>query len=54
MWSQWVWLISRCTSLRPASSSTSSLPSLRMPVPASTTTRVPEAERTSTHEVFPP
>src|SRR3954471_15068391 len=25
-----------------------------MPVPASTTTRVPDSERTSTHEVLPP
>src|SRR5258708_3282518 len=44
----------RWTSVLPTASATISLPSLRMPVPASTTTRVPESERTSTHDVLPP
>ena len=35
-------------------SGASAAPASRMPVPASSTTTVPSAARTSTHEVFPP
>jgi hypothetical protein len=56
MWSQWVWLMRMCAEPLPASNSVRirSLPSFRMPVPASMMMRVPAPEITSTHEVLPP
>ena len=53
MWSQWVWVISRCPRIGPGLAVTICWPSSWAPVPQSSTISVPSA-RTSTQEVLPP
>jgi hypothetical protein len=53
MWSQWVWVMSTWPRTGSADFA-SSCPRPNAPVPMSSTTSVPFAERTPTQEVLPP